>query len=495
MLIDKAATRDQGLVVRRYVFKFGQGEDDYFAFTDEPSDVSEPTPGRRRIFFSLDRGYHMQFRNRFNLGRDAILTAIDVIRSRLIAYPTQGYDLGVGEFADGAATQVVMNNATVAWIDGTLIPWLNALTVSSGQSSYNQAVGFPRTWFQAAGPGAAMRSWLFVTAGRPDKSSNSYWQAQANVAALVNFMGAVDVGYVPTDIYPVLVAAQDFRDVRFLQNTPSFPIESIDAMGSTMLAKRMHSRARSGITYQSLPVQMDPAKVNGSPADKAERKITVAKDNPLALYYRDQLVQKPMYVWVYAGQADDPDQQFVLEWSGKVLTARRLVAQNKVELRCVPMTGAFKRTGLGRNYQYGCPHALYGPLCKASLAAATVSFAPVLGAWSPTSRVLDVPAGVFAVSDARYRGGMAWWDEGGVTVRRNIIGTTGGGAPTAILDGPISQAHAASRIYLAYGCPHTKAACGSWHVDSALGGSNVVNYGGQDLIPLENPFRFVSNYY
>ncbi len=380
--------------------------------------------------------------------------------------------------------------ATVARIN-EIIAWLNGFTVADVPANYETAVTFASTWFQNTSANVPYRAWVFVTSGFGADATIS--AAQKIVAPLVNFQGSDEVGFVPVDIYPVTVGIRDTRNVRFLHNTPHFPIDTLEALNSTVLTDRVDAVRRGELLFQSVPISMDPIKANGSPGEKVELKIKVAKDNPIALYYRDQIAQTRMLLTIHEGQADDPDQQFVLVWTGRVLSSRRLILENEVELTAVPMTSAFKRSGLQRNYQYGCNNVLYGDRCKASLAAATSSFDPAVALFSPTSRILTVPSGFFSVRPAsRYIAGLCWWQEGKTTIRRNIVRVDG---LNLLLDGPIGQAYAAPRIYLAYGCPHTPDFCRTVHINSETGSTNIVNYGGADLIPTTSPFRFVSSYY
>lgn len=486
---DLANTRDSGAAVRRYVFRYGPNPTDIFAYTDAPRDHVLPGNGRQRVYITIDRSAGMT-PLRFHWAREAIRNALLDIRAKIVDDPVANvFDLAMNRFSN-ASSQIVRFSATPAHVD-EIIGWLDALTTDGAAANFVAGVTQPATWFAGAGDFAKYRSWIFVTSGICDEATIP--AAQEIVAPLVNFVGSADVGFNPTDIYPVLVGSADGRNVRFLQNTPHLPVVTVQSAASPAITNRVNTVLRSDFTFQSIPIQMDPMKVNGSPGDKNEVRITVAKNTSIAEYYRTQRIQKAMNLTVYEGQADDPDQEFRVIWSGRVLSAKRMIKANAVELTVHPVTSAFQRNGLRRKFQYGCPHALYGDLCKASQAAATVSFAPTLLSWSPTSRVLAVPTGFLGATPQVYAGGLVTWQSApGVVVRRNIIRV---GTDTLQLDGPIEQAHDAATIFVAKGCAHTREFCAAEHIDSVDGGSNILNFGGQDQIPVKDPFRFVSNYY
>jgi hypothetical protein len=482
-----AQSRDRGLAVRRYEFRYGPNVGDYFAYTDSPVSTPAVTGGRHRVYFSLDRSAPMGSRSRFDLARNALIYALEKMRDDVQANGTT-YDVVVSQFSSTEG-RIVRFDAGVSGINDC-ISWVEGLSVTTATANYAQAVQHAVGWFADAGSDAVFRNWIFLTHGECDESRLPY--TKQFVAPLVNHKGSEENGFISTDIYPVLVGSRDSRNIRFLQNTPHFPIDVIETGISTQVWRRVGAVQRAAFAYESLPISMADIKTNGSPEEKNEVAITVPKSCGLAEYYRTQRIQRPMQLTVYEGQADDPEQEFRPIWAGRIMAAKRKVMGNTVELTARPMSGAFKRTGLRRNYQYGCPHTLYGAQCGASASAATVNFQPTLSNWDRSRKILTIPNGLLGSNPSRYAGGTVHWTYNGNTIYRNIIEAKNG---ALLLDGPVGEAHSASRIYVTLGCAHTAAFCRNHHVSAKTGEPNIVNYGGCDKIPTTNPFRTTSNFY
>jgi hypothetical protein len=482
-----AQSRDRGLAVRRYEFRYGPDRNDYFAYTDSPVSVPATSGGRHRVYFSLDRSVAMAQRNRFDHAKAAVIYALEKMRDDVQANGTT-YDVVVSQFSSTEG-HIVRFDAGVSGINDC-ISWTEGLSTTTAIANYAQAVGHARSWFADAGDAAAFRNWIFLSSGECDESRLPW--ALELVAPLVNHKGSEEVGFISTDIYPLVVGSRDSRNLRFLHNTPHFPIDAIESGLSTQAWRRVSAVQRAAFAYESLAISMDDIKTNGSPEEKNEIKITVPKSCGLAEYYRTKRVQRPMQLTVFEGQADDPEQEFKPIWTGRVMSAKRKVMGNTVELLARPMSSAFKRTGLRRNYQYGCPHTLYGSQCGASANAATTNFQPTLANWDRAGKVLAIPNDLLGPNPGRYAGGTVHWTHNGNTTYRNIIEAKAG---ALLLDGPVGEAHASGRIYVTLGCAHTAAFCRNHHVSAKTGQPNIVNYGGCDKIPTTNPFRTTSNFY
>lgn len=182
---------------------------------------------------------------------------------------------------------------------------------------------------------------------------------------------------------------------------------------------------------------------------------------------------------IFQGQARDPDKQFTAMWVGRVVSC----AFEGIEavLSCEPISTSFRRSGLRRNYQYMCPHVLYGPKCKANKAAATT---PV-GVQAVSGRAVTLTS--LLPSAANYAGGMLEWTTavGGAETRTIINVTTVSGKSVLLLTGLASGLVAGSPASAVLGCRHTLGFCKDVH-------NNAANYGGHPWIPLTNPVGNIS---
>lgn len=184
---------------------------------------------------------------------------------------------------------------------------------------------------------------------------------------------------------------------------------------------------------------------------------------------------------ILQGQARDPDAQFVAVWVGRVISIS--VEGIEAKLSAEPITTSFRRAGLRRNYQYMCPHVLYGPQCKASKSAATTS-ATVLAVSGRTVVLSGAVPG-----QSLYAGGMIEWaSSGGAAESRTIVSVSSSGGNTSLLlTGLVPGLTAGKPVSLVLGCQHTLTACIAQH-------NNAPNFGGHPWIPLKNPIGNVSPY-
>jgi hypothetical protein len=150
-----------------------------------------------------------------------------------------------------------------------------------------------------------------------------------------------------------------------------------------------------------------------------------------------------------------------------------------------PIITSQRRPGLRRNYQYGCPHVLYGEQCRADKEAATV----IVELNTIDGQTLIMPAawhGSIAVE--KYLGGLVQWEtpEGNVEVR-TILKISG--VRDLVLGGLVRGLSGGQDVEVSLGCNHLMDDCHELHVEDDVPGStsNVHNYGGQPWIPLENP--------
>ena len=228
-----------------------------------------------------------------------------------------------------------------------------------------------------------------------------------------------------------------------------------------------------GETYSPMTIQRGATSNTGT-LDKTTLEVTLPHVAKVPQMFRVYPPSATVGLSILQGQLGDPDNQFVAVWVGRVVS----VAFEGIEakLSCEPISTSFRRSGLRRNYQYMCPHVLYGPQCKASKVAATSSVSIYAVAGRSVTLTAMLPNAV------KYAGGMLEWTTptGSVEARTVLQVGTSDGRTVLTLTGLPVKLTAGMTGSVVLGCGHTLAACKSEH-------NNAPNYGGDPWIPLKNP--------
>ena len=225
--------------------------------------------------------------------------------------------------------------------------------------------------------------------------------------------------------------------------------------------------------YQPTPISRATV-TNSGTLDKSAFEVVVTRDNPVAEMFRVYPPSRVVTVTIYQGEAEDPDAEFKPLWSGRILAVGWDGSQAK--LQCEPISTSLTRVGLRRNFQYMCPHMLYGPQCGASKAAATVS-RTIQSASGNT-----VTLGVELTNPDHYRGGLLQWlDSQGIQQSRTITNVSGA---TLTING-VCSLPSLWPVTITKGCTRLITFCRDVH-------NNVPNFGGQPWIPLKNPASNIS---
>jgi len=240
-----------------------------------------------------------------------------------------------------------------------------------------------------------------------------------------------------------------------------------------------------GLTYIAAPIAHGRIVAKGGSTDRATLDVSLSETLAVADVLRGYPLSSVMTLTIRQGHVKDPDSQFLVSWAGRVLSAKAGQPGERV-LSCMPITTSLKRSGLRRNWQYPCPHVLYGAQCRASLPAATVSIVPT----GAMRNLVTVPSGWNGSKPIeKFAGGIVTW---GAEVRTILRAT----ATTLTLGGPATFANGTT-LAVSLGCDHLLDDCRGLHVpadSSDTGVGNVHNFGGQPLIPTKSPIGFVSNY-
>lgn len=236
-----------------------------------------------------------------------------------------------------------------------------------------------------------------------------------------------------------------------------------------------------GVTYQPISIQRDSINASGT-LDKSNLEVKTAKNAELAELFRLYPPSQVVSLVIRQGHINDPDEQYLAIWTGRVIGHKR--EQSEAIYTCEPISTSMRRPGCRRSYQRGCPHVLYGPMCRADKDAHTISKS-VLEVTGPILRF----ASTWEAADKKdqYLGGLAEWETAdGRTEVRTILRIKD--STHILLTGTASGLTAGVTVKLSKGCPHTMEAC----LDIF---DNIQNYGGQPWIPEVNPIGIKNNFY
>lgn len=230
-----------------------------------------------------------------------------------------------------------------------------------------------------------------------------------------------------------------------------------------------------GLTYSPIPISRSTA-TNSGTLDRTSLDIQMPNTLTVPQLWRVYPPGYPVTLTIFQGEAEDGDGQFIAAWVGRVISCS--MVDIEATLSCEPISTTFTRSGLRRNYQYMCPHLLYGDKCKADKAAAT------------TTKVVTAVSGRSVTFDSAlatgHVGGMVYWEkDDGAFEYRTVVGVSGS---TATLTGTTVGLVIGATVSVVMGCLHTLEACRDTH-------NNAPNFGGYPWIPVKNPIGAVSPYH
>lgn len=230
----------------------------------------------------------------------------------------------------------------------------------------------------------------------------------------------------------------------------------------------------NGKTY--LPVPISASTIPGAmDATRANMTVTLARDLPVAEIFRVQPPSEVVSLVVFAEHANDPDNQFMALWRGRITNCEW--QGSSIVLTSDSVFTSFLRNGLGPRFSRQCTTTIYSDKCgvlrdnfKTSGPATTVMPGYLL-----------VPASQ-ARGDNYFAGGIVTWSNNttGNTERRLILSSTASDGKIVISSSPPGLA-AGQAVSLYPGCDHVITTC-----DSKF--NNVVNYRGTPYIPAKSPF-------
>lgn len=242
---------------------------------------------------------------------------------------------------------------------------------------------------------------------------------------------------------------------------------------------------RAGITYQPWPIKHSDISTTGS-LDKSDITITMATGSGLESEFIGYPPAQVINLTIFQGHMDDVPSlvDYPAQWLGRVTAPE--FKDNEVAFNCVPVSASIQRPGLRRNYQLGCPHVLYGSACRANKPAATVQ--RTVGSITRNRVTFTAALGDGVILPPSYGGGLLEWTaESGRKEIRTIVKVSTDGTEITVR-GILRGLLPGMTPDVVLGCPRTMAGCTELH-------GNILNFGGQPFIPLENPLSLKNHFY
>lgn len=237
---------------------------------------------------------------------------------------------------------------------------------------------------------------------------------------------------------------------------------------------------RDGITYSPWPIKHNDITQDGT-LDKSDVTVSMALGTPVETLFLAYPPSQVVNLTIFEGHVGDDvtNENFPAIWIGRILGPEW--RENELDLSCLPVSTKIKHPGLRRNYQIGCPHVLYGPQCGASKAAATVS---------RTALAIDrnkvTISSALGANVTQYIGGLLEWtnaDNG----RKEMRTITSVASDVLTIRGVVRGIEAGTALSIVRGCDRQMTGCNQH--------GNILNYGGQPFIPLENPLSQKNQFY
>jgi hypothetical protein len=246
--------------------------------------------------------------------------------------------------------------------------------------------------------------------------------------------------------------------------------EPVGRISSYAYTDSVRAFTYQGVTYQPVPINCGTINASGK-LDKTTFEVRLPRTAGIADLFRSYPPSQPVTLIVRQGHINDEDNEFLVAWSGRVLSSKR--EGNEVVFACEPTSSSLRRPGLRRSYQFGCPHALYGPGCYAVKQ-------PQIGevtAISGLEVTLDAGWNGSFAAEKFAQGLMEWDTDEGTKEIRRILRIDGN---KVTISGMLRGLEVGNSVTMLLGCSQTTSDCLNLH-------NNIHNFGGCPTIPVQNP--------
>lgn len=241
-----------------------------------------------------------------------------------------------------------------------------------------------------------------------------------------------------------------------------------------------------GIDYEPLTIKRGNINASGT-LDKQNMAVNTPINSGISELFKIYPPGQVVSLIIRQGHANDPDDQFLVIWTGRVLSAER--DGSETTLTCESSATSMRRTILRRNYQTSCGHQLYGPECRANKVAATKTL-PIIAI--TTNRINLQDGWSDPLPPVKYVGGMIEWRNSGNREIRTILRVIDD--KILVLSGPTTGLKAGDQVDVIKGCNHfwtfnSDGTTNEAETDCIGVHNNANNFGGQPWIPTENPIN------
>lgn len=236
-----------------------------------------------------------------------------------------------------------------------------------------------------------------------------------------------------------------------------------------------------GKVYKSVPIKRGEIEDTGD-TTKANLEIRTGRNTSLGDVFKVTPPSEPVTVTIRQYHAElgfiAPDLMTVVVWKGRITN----VAWENDEIVLIgeSIFSSLMRIGVTRKFSRSCSHALYGKNCGVR----KEEFSVTEVARSVVGTVITFKSGK---PDNWFAGGYVQYknSETGVLERRHVIESTGSTITLSIP--PLGLVSGKTEVTAFAGCDHAHTTCKTKF-------NNIINYGGQPFIPIQNPFQY-SNIY
>lgn len=236
-----------------------------------------------------------------------------------------------------------------------------------------------------------------------------------------------------------------------------------------------------GYRFKPIPIDRDEITDVGS-LSKTDMNIKLPRATEIVRLFKSYPPSFVVTLQIFEGHFEDRDREFKPVWGGRLLNCE--IEKSQATLSCQPGSTSLKRPGLRRNWQRQCPLPLYGPDCRAVEVLLDCVFD------SATNNAITgiIPDGGLPSGAEAYANGIARWVNsvnGRNEVRSILSCVVNDDKFTILVSGAVRNV--VGSFTITKGCQYTERTCTEWH-------NNILNYGGQNWIPLKNPVGTTSTY-
>lgn len=229
----------------------------------------------------------------------------------------------------------------------------------------------------------------------------------------------------------------------------------------------------NGRDYIATAIKRDRIKQSGD-VFKDSMNITLPRDNEFAGLMLTYEPEEVTTLTIRRVQANDPDQEFVVVWKGRVSSAKGSDGggTSEIVLECESIHTSIRRPGLRAHFEYTCRHTLYGARCGVNREQYRVDGNIIGVSGNGTAFTMQ---GIASRPNGYFTGGIILFANG---ASRFIISHIGDQLTVSY---PMAHAVGGTLAKAYPGCDHLKETC-----TNKFG--NGLAFGGFPYIPIKNPF-------